>query len=512
MAYEHGAEYPNHYLHFCLDGDTISLCGTKGNYYNGEKVDKNSDWVSCWFQIGLTQNSLTEFHKEYRDFIFNLAPSLESRKPYLFYNTWNYQERDRNLKNKPYLSRMNLEKILKEIDVAHEIGIEVFVIDTGWFQKTGDWEVNIDKFPDALKQVRERLDAYGMKLGLWLNPTVAAKTSAIVKEHPEYRMELEGKHECNPIWETEESYGMCLCSNYSDWFAEKLIELYEKLGVRYFKWDGIGQFGCDSPNHHHGTENNSEQERQECYSYQMGLKMIEIVEKLSLACPEAIVDFDITEAGRFVGLGFLSAGKYFLVNNGPYTHDFDIPEEYCYMQQKPVHLEPLTNLFFYPGAARPRICRTGVQYDFLVPSQLFLTHYLPDGNENDRENSLASLILGGNGIWGDLESLTLEEKDFWRKWLSQYKEIREDAVAIPARISGCVGSSPEVYEKINPQTGRGLIALFTSQHAEYCYDTVPLKQKPTRIVGANRYEYLPNGAIRIYVSLQQNGAKVIFFA
>ena len=107
-------------------------------------------------------------------------------------------------------------------------------------------------------------------------------------------MELEGKHECNPIWETEESYGMCLCSNYSDWFAEKLIELYEKLGVRYFKWDGIGQFGCDSPNHHHGTENNSEQERQECYSYQMGLKMIEIVEKLSLACPEAIVDFDLT--------------------------------------------------------------------------------------------------------------------------------------------------------------------------------------------------------------------------
>ena len=40
MAYEHGAEYPNHYLHFCLDGDTISLCGTKGNYYNGENFNR----------------------------------------------------------------------------------------------------------------------------------------------------------------------------------------------------------------------------------------------------------------------------------------------------------------------------------------------------------------------------------------------------------------------------------------------------------------------------------------
>jgi alpha-galactosidase len=42
------------------------------------------------------------------------------------------------------------------------------------------------------------------------------------------------------------------------------------------------------------------------------------VEEVCKACPQAIFDFDITEGERFVGLGFLSAGKFFHMNNGPY--------------------------------------------------------------------------------------------------------------------------------------------------------------------------------------------------
>ena len=82
----------------------------------------------------------------------------------------------------------------------------------------------------------------------------------------------------------------------------------------------------------------------------MGGEMIRIVEEVSRRCPEVIVDFDVTEGGRFVGLGFLSAGKYFLINNGPYFSDFDIPAS--------VKMDPNTiNTFLYPGPARPRVCR-----------------------------------------------------------------------------------------------------------------------------------------------------------
>ena len=39
----------------------------------------------------------------------------------------------------------------------------------------------------------------------------------------------------------------------------------------------------------------------------------------------AVVDFDVTETGRAVGLAFLAAGRYFLVNNGPYYQNYDVP-------------------------------------------------------------------------------------------------------------------------------------------------------------------------------------------
>lgn len=512
LAYEHGAEYPNHYLHFELMNGEVSLHSTKGNYYHGQLISAEQSWQSCWMQVGVLDSHLEELYREYRHFMLELLPvSAESRKPYVFYNTWNYQERDFNLNGRPYLSRMTLDKILLEIDAAHEIGVELFVIDTGWYGKTGDWLVNLEKFPDHLEQVRERLEGYGMKLGLWFNPTVAARTSQIVEQHPEYRMSMDGKSEAHPVWETEESFGMCLCSDYAGWFAEKLITLYHTLGVRYFKWDGIGQFGCNSPLHGHGTDQNSAQERAECYSYQMGLAMIEVVERLLASCPDAIVDFDVTEAGRFVGLSFLSVGKYFLVNNGPYAKDFDLPEQFDYQQPETMTLNPWTNLFFYPGSARPRFCRTGIRYDFLVPSQLFLTHYLPEGNLQARENSFASFALGGNGIWGDLALLSVEERDYWKAQLRYYKQVREAASRVAAVTCGIAGSSPEIYEKICPDTGCGLAVFFTCQAGDYIYDTDVLKELPREIVGADRYEILPNQSVRLFVSLKQDDARTIFF-
>ena len=67
-----------------------------------------------------------------------------------------------------------------------------------------------------------------------------------------------------------------------------------------------------------------EWERADSYAFQQVAYMARVVDKLCAACPEAIVDFDITEGGRSVGLGFLSAGKYFLINNGPYNHNYNM--------------------------------------------------------------------------------------------------------------------------------------------------------------------------------------------
>ena len=508
-AYEHGADHPLSFFDFRIDPVVergLSLVARIGNYYDGQPIGPEQAWESVWFELGAVPVALPALLKAYRAFFLDeICENTESRQPYLYYNTWNYQERNRYFNGRPYLESMHFERIAAEIDVAHRLGIDVFVIDTGWYIKTGDWAVNTDRFPDGLHAIKRKLDGYGMQLGLWFNPTVAALTSEIYKAHPEYVMTREGQpRSVGPVWETEESMSMCLASDYTGYFIEKMVRLHDELGVTYFKWDAISQYGCDSPDHHHGTASNTREERADCYAYQMGRQMIRIVEEVSRRCPRVIVDFDITEGGRFVGLGFLSVGKYFLVNNGPYFGDFDIP--------RTTRIEPDTiNVFFYPGSARPRVCRTGSRYDGVIPSILFLTHYLPDAPPLAQRNSLAALMLGGNGVWGDLLGLSEADLSLLAEHLAGYKRVAHAVTRSYPRVRGFAGSSPEVHEKIDPVTASGVVIFFTVTPGTITHLTQPLDMARLETVkGAQAWETTPDGRLSITVNLERNDAKVVY--
>jgi len=462
LAYEHGSQVPDAFVQFRLaDGGRAQLEAVKGNYLSGHRLDARP-YETIWFQFAAAEGAENELAQAYRSFVLKyMSQSSESRKPYIFYNTWNYQERDFNWHGRKYLENMRLDYILADIDAAHRMGIDVYVIDTGWYEKTGDWDVNLERFPDGLKEVKAKLDGYGMKLGLWFGPTSAALSSRMLREHRDCVLTWEGKEgQPHEVWETEKSHGMCLVSRYADAFADKLIELTRTLGVTYFKWDAIGQYGCSDPRHNHGTEANTEKERADHYAFRIGLEMNRVVEKLTEACPEAIVDFDVTEGSRFVGLGFLSVGKYFLINNGPYYVNYDLPSSPKYNPDNAD--EKNWNLFFYPGPARTWICRTPLTFDKWLPSVLFLTHYYPDDAADNQKINVGSLILGQNGIWGDLKSVSDEGTARIRKLLDKYKEVRDDITAAPMLRQGSVGGNPEIYEKIDPATGRGAVVVFAS--------------------------------------------------
>ena len=519
-AYEHGAEAPDHFLAWFPEEERIALRSVKGNYYGGQSVE---EYAAPWIEIGLKEDPgkkeperQREMLKAYRTFLLEeMAPYGDSRKPLIFYNSWHVQEGKKYFCGDSYLKYLNDDFILRDIDIAHRMGVEVYVIDTGWFRKTGDWEVNEAFFPDRLKAVRERLQKYGMRLGLWFNPIAAARTSEMYRTHPEYVMSWKGEETFwGKIWETEESFGMCLASGYSDMFIEKLVDLNRELGVSYFKWDAVGQYGCDCAGHMHGTEENDPSERADSYAYRMGLEMIRIASEVSRRCPGAIVDFDVTEGGRSMGLGFLSAGKYFLINNGPYFHSLDIPDT--------VKMEPDTiNVFFYPGAARPQVCRQAARYDPYVPSVLFLTHFFPHGNALGRRNSMAALALGGNGIWGFLQEMDEEAVNDWALFLQRYKEVREDVTAAYPVMSGAQGSSPEIHEKLNPADGRGIVVFFTHGAGTFTHVTQPLSKVPGRITcfpetAAQdtvllKTDLQENGRVRLTVRLEEDEACVVFF-
>ncbi|HMN59247.1 MAG TPA: alpha-galactosidase, partial [Anaerolinea sp.] len=421
LAYEHGADSPNSFLRYTLeevDGHArLSLRARQGNYLNGHPIGPDRSFDTVWFEIGWMFGGLSDILPRYREYLLKeMSPNIATRQPTICYNTWNYQERNKLYNGRPYLESMNLERMLAEIEVANRMGVDIFVIDTGWFTRPGDWSIDLARFPDGLKQVKRKLEQYGMQLGLWFNPQAAGLASQVYREHPEWEMSWQDKpHAHWVVWETEESTAMCLASDFADTFADVMIRFREELGVTYFKWDGIGQTGCDSPLHHHGTAAHPPEERAAAYAYQMGLHLIHIIEKVTARFEDVIVDFDATEAGRFVGLGLLGVARFFLINNGSYARDFDTPEQ--------LGLNPYMNMFFYPGPARPRVCRRASLFDAVVPSNLMLVHYLPDGPQVSLDNSLASLVLGGNGLWGDLPALSEEVVRFWRDNLADYKRV-----------------------------------------------------------------------------------------
>jgi len=505
IAYEHGSQAPDKFLEYALSPDkSITLKAVKGNYYQDFQINPENSYQTIWFETGAVAGNQDLLASNYRNFVLHyMSLNTESRKPYIFYNTWNFQERNRNWYKKPYLADMTFDRMMKEIDVAHQMGIEVFVIDAGWFEKTGDWRPSPTRFPDGLKTISKKLKDNGMKLGLWFNPTVAAVSSNMLKNHRECVRTIDGS-EGKPwaIWETEVSYGMCLVSNYRDAFANELIRLNKELGVTYFKWDAIGQYECNDPHHFHGNESNTPQERMESYAFEIVKSMSYVVDKLVKECPEAIVDFDITEGGRAVGLGFLSSGKYFLINNGPYYSNYDIPFDRENGQW---------NIFFYPGPARTWICRTPLTFDKWIPTSLFLTHYLPDDPAENQSIAVASLILGQNGIWGDLPGISKEGVDFFSKTLKMYKQVRNDMTEVAMIRNGDVGGSSEIYEKINPKTGKGAIVIFSSQKGNYQYVSQNKPDKNIWSTKGTKVSFDSEGNAIIDVEFTSAEAKIIYF-
>ena len=524
VAYEHGSEASDPFLRFRLSkGGAVALEAVKGNHVANQDLGKRP-LVSPWFHAAEVEGTLDDLADAYRAFLLDgQAADPASRAPRVFYNTWGLQERARHWQGLPYLAPMNEERIVEEVGLAAELGVETFVIDTGWYEKTGDWRVSEERFPRGLGPVREALEQHGMELGLWFDPVIAGHTSDMFTENRHLAMTRGGQMPpTREVWETEAAHAMCLCSDYADLFADELIRLHRETGVTYFKWDAIGQYGCDSPDHDHGGPGDTPEHRSACYGYQLPLRMVQVVERLARECPGVTVDFDVTEGGRAFGLAFLSVGKYFLINNGPYYFNFDVPT--------PVDRGGLrnNNLFFSPGLARSRVCRSAVGLDRWLPSVLTLVHYLPDDRNLNRHmehawgiqgheaeqvqlDAVASLALGHGGIWGDLSEVSPEGRRRFERWLGWWKQVRGDATAAAPRVSGPVGGTPEVHEKVHPETGRGVICLFSPSAGRFEYATRGRVVEEHAAAGGVSVERREDGGAVLTWACERPGAAMVCF-
>lgn len=133
------------------------------------------------------------------------------------------------------------EKLLAIADAASEIGIELFVLDDGWFGKRdndncslGDWYENKEKLGGTLSELAAEMNQRGLKFGLWFEPEMISPDSDLYREHPDWAISVPnvephlGRHQLILDYTRAEV---------RDYIVERITEILDNANIEYVKWD-----------------------------------------------------------------------------------------------------------------------------------------------------------------------------------------------------------------------------------------------------------------------------------
>ncbi len=132
-------------------------------------------------------------------------------------------------------------KLVEMATAAHEMGIELFVLDDGWFgqrdddtSSLGDWFVDRRKLPNGIDGLASRIEAAGMKFGLWIEPEMVSPRSRLFEEHPDWAIGIPGR----PRTEGRNQYVLDFSrAEVVDHIFGVLREVLGNASISYVKWD-----------------------------------------------------------------------------------------------------------------------------------------------------------------------------------------------------------------------------------------------------------------------------------
>lgn len=135
----------------------------------------------------------------------------------------------------------NEDKILALAQKAADIGVELFVLDDGWFGKRndatsslGDWQVNTEKLPQGMKRLSEKINEMGMGFGLWIEPEMVNKDSSLFRGHPDWVLADSRRNYCH----SRNQYVLDFSKpEVVDHIHGQLRKVLAEANISYVKWD-----------------------------------------------------------------------------------------------------------------------------------------------------------------------------------------------------------------------------------------------------------------------------------
>jgi alpha-galactosidase len=126
-------------------------------------------------------------HRVYRKRLYR--GEYRDRRRTILINTWKATYFD-----------VNEEKLLNLTKEAKEFGIDLFVLNDGWFgernndtSSLGDWYANRRKIPSSHEGLGKKLNKIGLKFGLWFEPEMISPNSELYRKHPDWSIQVKGR-------------------------------------------------------------------------------------------------------------------------------------------------------------------------------------------------------------------------------------------------------------------------------------------------------------------------------
>ncbi len=169
-----------------------------------------------------------QFHRAIRQNLIR-DPWAGRRKPVLI-NHWEATE-----------MYFTADRLVEIAQAAPELGLELFVMDDGWFGARnddnaglGDWYVNEEKLPGGLEALTARIKKLGMEFGIWIEPEMVNEDSGLYRAHPDWALNVPGRKPSRSRNQLVLDFSR---AEIRDHIYSQIKKVLSSADISYVKWD-----------------------------------------------------------------------------------------------------------------------------------------------------------------------------------------------------------------------------------------------------------------------------------
>jgi len=198
-------------------------------YWNleGGKSFVTPESVLTYSHQGLTKLS-QNFHELVKHHI--ISPDWQNKERPILINNWEATYFD-----------FNERKLVRLAKAAKKLGIELFVLDDGWFGKRdddtsslGDWFVNKKKLPSGITGLANKINKIGLDFGIWVEPEMINPDSDLYRNHPDWAIQHPSR---KPSLGRNQLILDLTRSDVRSYLVDVLSDLFMNANIKYCKWD-----------------------------------------------------------------------------------------------------------------------------------------------------------------------------------------------------------------------------------------------------------------------------------